>query len=78
MKVGRKTSIVTDTNSYDVYLSLVYFENNLPSYFVKSHRACIVNSKRIEEIKNKCITFDNGYIIDLVSSKYKKDLSCLK
>ena len=73
-KVGRKTSIITDNSNYEVYISLSRISELLPNYFIKSHRACIVNSKRIEEIKNKSITFDNGIIIDLVSSKYKKDL----
>ena len=75
-KIGRKTSIVTDNNTYDVYISLTKIEELLPSYFVKSHRACIINTNRVEEIKysKKSITFDNGIIIDLISDKYKKEL----
>ena len=75
-KIGRKTSIVTDNNTYYVYISIAKIEGLLPSFFVKSHRACLINTKRVEEIKynKKTITFDNGIVIDLVSDKYKKEL----
>lgn len=73
-KDGRKTSIVTDQNCYSVYVSMAKIEGLLPNYFVKSHRACIVNKNRIEKIDNKCINFDNGSVIDLVSDKYKKNI----
>ena len=42
----------------------------------QTHRSCFVNKNRVEKIdhKNKTITFDNGEIIDLLSSNYGKGL----
>lgn len=72
----RKTLIVTDNKSYDVYLSLNKLKSLLPPYFLQSHRACIVNTERIEKINfnHKTIMFDNGDEIDLLSDTYKKEL----
>ena len=75
-KDGRKTRIVTSNKEYSVYLSLAKIKAMLPACFVYSHRACIVNKKRIEsyDTADKLITFDNGAEIDLISLNYKKDL----
>lgn len=69
----RKTIIVTDNNEYKVYKSLNEFLNN---NFIRTHRSCLVNKKRVESLNyNKnIITFDNGKKIDLLSKKYKGDL----
>ena len=44
--------------------------------FAYSHRACIVNLKRIHLIDkhHRIIAFDNGNKLDLVSSKYVKEM----
>ena len=75
--VTRKTIIVTDSNKYKIYLSLPDLKLKLPTTFKQCHRACVVNTDRIENInRNKnVITFDNGICIDLLSDKYKKELS---
>lgn len=75
-KDDRKTLIVTSNREYSIYISMVKIQELLPASFVQSHRACIVNTNRIENfnIAQKKIIFDNGIEIDLVSDKYKKDL----
>lgn len=76
---GRKTVIVTNKKIYEVYLSLNKIGEMLPKTFIRSHRACIVNTSRIEVLKRnpKIIIFDNGMEIDLVGSKFKKDLEII-
>lgn len=75
-KDGRKTLIKLSQYEYEVYTSLDKLKNNLPNYFVQSHRACIVNMNRVIKINRgkKEIHFDNGEVIDYIGDKYKKDL----
>ena len=49
----------------------------LDDRFVQTHRACYINNDRKFKVDftNKTITFDNGEIIDLISDKYRKELS---
>lgn len=74
--ISRKTIIITDSNKYKIYMSMADLKNKLPDSFKQSHRACIINEDRVENInKNKnIIVFDNGVSIDLLSDKYKKEL----
>ena len=76
VKDGRKTLIKTASNDFYVYLSLDKLINMLPPYFKQSHRACIINMKRVVNISlsDKIIYFDNGSFIDYVGDKYKKEL----
>lgn len=76
VKDGRKTLIKTEQNSYEVYTTLGKFKDILPDYFKQTHRACIVNMKRVVKINfgKKIISFDNGTTIDYIGDKYKKGL----
>lgn len=71
--VARKTVIVTDNKEYKVFKALSALEKELNSDFIKTHRSCIINKHRAEEInfKKKCITFDTGLEIDLVSNNFR-------
>jgi DNA-binding LytR/AlgR family response regulator len=53
--------------------SLSEVVDSLDDRFVQTHRACVINSDRAEEInyKQKYILFDNGIKINLVSNNYK-------
>ena len=63
--VDRKCIIVTDYN-----------EEMVNNNFVKTHRACLMNSKRILSFSKsqKQVIFDNGMISDLVSTRFDKEL----
>lgn len=73
----RKTIIVLDYAEYKVNLSLSKVEKLLDNNFIKTHRSCIVNMSRVSRIDrtNKLIYFDSNESIDLLSDKYKKELS---
>ena len=72
----RKTIIKTNFSEFDVYLSLDKIKKILPSYFKQSHRACLINTKRVSKINlvKKEIFFDIGISIDYIGDKYKIDL----
>lgn len=69
----RKCIIKTDYTEYEVNKNLIDLYNLLDSRFSYSHRACIVNKERITSYdkKNKIITFDNGDVTTIVSSRFK-------
>lgn len=75
-KDGRKTLIKTSSRDYYVYTSLDKMKTYLPDYFRQSHRACLVNMRRVTQISStrKLVYFDNGVTIDLVGAKYEKGL----
>lgn len=72
----RKTIIKTDYNEIKVNLSLNELVKMLDGRFIQTHRACYINNDRRIKVdkNNKIITFDNGEEIDLLSSKYKKEV----
>lgn len=72
----RKCIIKTNYAEIKTYKPLSYLETLLDERFVRTHRACIVNNERIvkiDKIKKK-ILFDDGSTIDLLSSKYRKEV----
>lgn len=74
--VSRKSIIVTDKHEYNVNLTLNSLLELLNDDFIRTHKSCIVNKTRISNINNNknIIIFDNGKEIDLLSSKYKKEI----
>lgn len=58
-RIGNNSIVYTKDNSYSTYLNLERLLENLPKYFVKSHRSFIVNTKKIISIdkKNKLAYF---------------------
>lgn len=77
--VARKTIIVTAKREYKTNYTLSQMLDLLTNDFVKTHKSCIVNRSRVVKInKNKnSILFDNGLEIDMLSSKYKKEIDTL-
>lgn len=71
--VERKTLIITEMNTHKVLKSLSELSDILDDRFVQTHRSCIINKDRAEEInyKRKSIVFDSGAKIDLISNSYK-------
>lgn len=70
----RKCRIITYYNEYRVNLSLKELFDLCDGVLVKSHRCCLVNKDKIRVVNKKVntIEFDNGLVIDLLSSNYKK------
>lgn len=76
--VERKSVVVTDKNKYKIPLNLVKVKELLNEDFIFTHKACIVNSKRVDAFvwnENK-IVFDNGMETSFLSKSHKKELSC--
>ncbi len=75
--VERKIVIVTNTKEYKIRMNMKEIKNVLPEHFNFSHKACIINTKRVEayDWKNCIIIFDNGMTADLLSKTHKKELS---
>lgn len=70
------TKIVTYEYNYKTRQTLISLETRLPHYFIRTHRACIVNRKQIQKIyynENK-ITFKNNLKLEYISKKHKKGL----
>ena len=76
-KNGRKTVVKTDRGEFESYMSLEKMKELLPKSFKQTHRACIVNMKRVCRINygKRIIHFDNGLQIDYLSDKYKEELA---
>lgn len=73
---SRKIVIVTNHNEYKMFKSLSAIKNELDDRFKYTHKACIVNTDRVEAYvwsKNKII-FDNEEEIFLLSKTHKKEL----
>lgn len=74
--VERKTVIVTDNGEFKLNKSLSAIKEMLDDCFVQTHRACIINKNRTVKIDfaSRLILFDNQEQIDLLSSKYRKEV----
>lgn len=72
---SRKSIIKTSYSEYSVNLTLKELVLLCDS-LVQTHRCCFVNMNRVRVINkhDSIIEFDNGEIIDLLSSNYKKGL----
>lgn len=73
---SRKCIIKTDYTTFPVSKSLTDIMKLLGEDFIQTHRACVVNRKRIAGFSKskRLITFDNGETIDIVSSKFNGEL----
>ena len=74
--VERKCIIVTDYSEFHVGKNLAELEEEVNDNFVKTHRACLMNTKRILSFSKsqKEVVFDNGMTSDLVSTRFDKEL----
>lgn len=74
--VERKSIVKTVHSEIKINKSLVELKELLGDGFVRTHKACLVNSDRVISInkQSRIIKFNNGDQIDLLSLKYKKDL----
>ena len=73
----RRTIIKTDYSEIKVNKTLIEIRKMLDDRFIQTHRACYINNDRKfkVDLTNKIITFDNGETIDLISDKYRKEIS---
>ncbi len=74
--IDRKCVIITDYNEFKVGKNLNQIEEMLNDNFIKTHRACIMNKKRITSFNKskRIVTFDNGMKSDLISTRFDKEL----
>ena len=74
--VERKCIIVTDYSEFHVGKNLAELEEEVNNNFVKTHRACLMNTKRILSFSKsqKEVVFDNGMTSDLISTRFDKEL----
>ena len=74
--VDSKCMIVTDYTTFKVGKTLTEMEQMVTDNFIKTHRACLMNKKRITSYNKaqRIVTFDNGTESDLVSTRFKKEL----
>ncbi len=74
--VERKCIIVTDYSEFHVGKNLAELEEEVNDNFVKTHRACLMNTKRILSFSKsqKEVVFDNGMTSDLISTRFDKEL----
>lgn len=74
--VERKCIIKTDYAEFKIGKNLSEVIDMLNDNFVKTHRACVVNTKRIASYNKpkRLITFDNGEVIDIISTRFEGEL----
>ena len=74
--IDRKCIIVTDYTEFKVGKNLNELEEMVTDNFIKTHRACIMNKKRITSYNKakRIVTFDNGAQSDLISTRFNKEL----
>ena len=74
--VDRKCMIVTDYTTFKVGKNLNEIEKMVTDNFIKTHRACLMNKKRITSYNKtkRIVTFDNGMESDLISTRFNKEL----
>ncbi len=74
--VDRKCIIKTEYTEFKVNTTLTDLFSELNDTFKQSHRACIVNMKRVRIInkRKREITFDTKETIDLINDEFKKGL----
>ncbi len=74
--VERKCIIITDYSEFKVGKTLNELEEIVNDNFIKTHRACLMNSKRILSFSKsqKEVVFDNGMTSDLISTRFNKEL----
>lgn len=74
--VERKCIIVTDYAEFKVGKTFTELICLLNDDFIQTHRACFVNQKRVAcyNKNKKFIMFDNGTTIDLISTRFNKEL----
>lgn len=72
----RRCIIKTDYAEFTLNKSLSEIEKSLNYNFVKTHRACVVNKKRVVRFNKtkRLIMFDTGEQIDLVSTRFEGEL----
>lgn len=75
-KESRKLIVCTDKNDYAVNMSVTDSLNNLDDRFKLVHRACIVNTDRVQVYNwNKgFFILDNGKKVHMLSKKSKKEI----
>ena len=74
--IERKCIIVTDYSEFKVGKTLSELEEIVNDNFIKTHRACLMNAKRILSFSRsqKEVVFDNGMTSDLISTRFNKEL----
>lgn len=74
--VERKCIVKTDYSVYKISKNLSEVIGMLNGNFVKTHRACVVNTTRVScyNKPKRIITFDNGEEIDIVSTRFEGEL----
>ena len=74
--IDRKSIIVTDYNEIRIGKHLNEIEQMLTDDFIKTHRACFINKKRVVSYNKakRIALFDNGTNCDLISTRFNKEL----
>lgn len=76
-KKDRKVLIVNNSKIYQINESLKNLKELLGDNFIQVHKSCYVNKNKVFKIdfKNDLIIFDNGISIDMLSKKYRKNIT---
>ncbi len=74
--VERKSVIKTDYSEFKLNKTLGEIKDMLNEDFIQTHRACLVNKKRIVSYNKakRVVMFDTGEKIDLVSTRFEGEL----
>ena len=74
--IDRKCIIVTDYTEFRVGKNLNELEKMVNDDFIKTHRACLINKKRVASYNKpkRIVVFDNGSKTDLISTRFDKEL----
>lgn len=72
----RKIEVVTDQGNFKFSMTLEEIMSYLTKNFIYTHKACIVNKKRVKifDWKNNCFILDTGESVYMLSRLRKKEL----
>ena len=74
--VSRKSILKTDYAEFKISKNLNEIMKLLDENFIQTHRACIVNKKRVVGYSKskRVVIFDNGETTDIVSNRFEGKL----
>ena len=68
----RQVKIVTGEKEYTVYMKMDQLEQQLPDYFLRTHKSYLVNMNRIESFSGEEVVLKNGISISVSRSHCKE------
>lgn len=67
---GRGSSVVFDEGAFHTHERLTQLEERLPEWFVRTHRSCLANARRIVSLRRFAAVMDDGSECPIAERRY--------